>query len=60
MLRLEMLPAHHGDALLVEYGTGPRHRILIDGRTPESLDAVDARWQRSATSSISSCSSSHT
>jgi beta-lactamase superfamily II metal-dependent hydrolase len=32
MLRLEMLPARHGDALWIEYGdpAGP-HRILIDG-----------------------------
>jgi hypothetical protein len=32
MLRVEMLPAGHGDALLVEYGSPDNpHRILIDG-----------------------------
>jgi hypothetical protein len=32
MLRVEMLPAGHGDALLVEYGSPDcLHRILIDG-----------------------------
>lgn len=33
MLRLEMLPAEHGDCLLLEYGPGKsrRHRILFDG-----------------------------
>ncbi len=47
MLRLEMLPAHHGDCLLIEYGNArsPK-RILIDGGTPESFDAVDARLAR--------------
>jgi hypothetical protein len=32
MLRLEMLPARHGDALWIEYGDpGHPHRLLIDG-----------------------------
>jgi hypothetical protein len=32
MLTIEMLNAAHGDALLIEYGTGGQtHRILIDG-----------------------------
>lgn len=32
MLRLEMLPAAHGDCLWIEYGSGSTvHRILIDG-----------------------------
>ncbi len=32
MLTLELLPALHGDALLLEYGGGPDlHRVLIDG-----------------------------
>ena len=32
MLRIEMLPAAHGDCLWVEYGSGADiHRILIDG-----------------------------
>lgn len=44
MFRIEMLPAHHGDAILIEYGdeSAPR-RVLIDGGTPESYEAVDAR-----------------
>lgn len=45
MLRIEMLPAHHGDALLIEYGSTPR-RILIDGGTPHSFDAVARRLAR--------------
>ena len=41
MLSLEVLPAHHGDALLVQYSRGDHvYRILIDGGTPESFDAV--------------------
>ena len=32
MLRIEMLPAAHGDCLWIEYGSGTNvHRILIDG-----------------------------
>lgn len=32
MLRIEMLPAAHGDCLWLEYGTGEEvHRILVDG-----------------------------
>lgn len=32
MLRLQMLPAAYGDALLLEWGTAPKlHRMLIDG-----------------------------
>lgn len=32
MLRIEMLPAAHGDCLWIEYGSGTTvHRILIDG-----------------------------
>lgn len=44
MLRIEMLPARHGDALLIEYGAkrSPR-RVLIDGGTPGSLAALEAR-----------------
>jgi hypothetical protein len=39
MLRIEMLPAGHGDALLVEYGQpGAEHRILIDGGPYYSYD----------------------
>jgi len=42
-----MLPARHGDSLLIEYGDKkhPR-RVLIDGGTPESFDAVDKRLGR--------------
>jgi beta-lactamase superfamily II metal-dependent hydrolase len=44
MLRIEMLPAHHGDALLIEYGTAKKpFRVLIDGGTRRSLDAVKRR-----------------
>lgn len=44
MLRIEMLPACHGDSLLVEYGaTGPEHRVLIDGGTRSAAPAVAAR-----------------
>ncbi len=43
-LQLELLPAHHGDCLLIEYGpAGAVRRILIDGGTPESFAAVDGR-----------------
>ncbi len=45
MLRLEMLPAQHGDALLLEYG--PRetvtHRCLIDGGPDNAYRAVRER-----------------
>jgi len=30
-LSLQALPAHHGDALWLEYGAKGRHRVLIDG-----------------------------
>ena len=44
MLAIEMLPGGHGDALVVEYGTGAdTHRILIDGGTARSWDAVRER-----------------
>jgi beta-lactamase superfamily II metal-dependent hydrolase len=47
MLRIEMLPAHHGDGVLVEYGAEDApHRILIDGGTASSADAVLARLRR--------------
>jgi hypothetical protein len=33
--RVHLLPAHHGDCLLLEYGDAARpHRVLIDGGTP--------------------------
>src|SRR5689334_19196021 len=44
MLAIEMLPGGHGDALVVEYGTSAdTHRILIDGGTARSWDAVRER-----------------
>lgn len=44
MLRIEMLPAHHRDALLIEYGARARpFRVLIDGGTPRSFPAIKAR-----------------
>ncbi|MGQ0801464.1 MAG: ComEC/Rec2 family competence protein [Pseudomarimonas sp.] len=44
MLAVEMLPAGHGDALVVEYGSGSRmHRLLIDAGTVHSYDDVRAR-----------------
>ena len=44
MLRIEMLPAHHGDCILVEYGdVAAPYRVLIDGGTESSADAVAAR-----------------
>ena len=47
MFAIEMLPAEQGDALFIEYGAGPaRHRVLIDGGTPSSVDAVVARVER--------------
>ena len=47
MFAIEMLPAEQGDALLIEYGTGPTvNRILVDGGTPPTVDAVEARIER--------------
>lgn len=45
MLRLEMLPAEHGDALLLEYGTGAgvTHRTLIDGGPENAYAGVRER-----------------
>jgi beta-lactamase superfamily II metal-dependent hydrolase len=44
MFAIEMLPAHQGDALWIEYGsqTKPR-RILIDGGTPPTVEVVRER-----------------
>ncbi|MEQ1727360.1 MAG: hypothetical protein ABL982_03185 [Vicinamibacterales bacterium] len=41
--RIEMLPALHGDALLVEYGNARTRRILIDGGPLGAFPAVKAR-----------------
>jgi beta-lactamase superfamily II metal-dependent hydrolase len=44
MLAIEMLPAGHGDALVVEYGTGRDvHRLLVDAGTIHSWEQVRAR-----------------
>lgn len=44
MLAIEMLPAGHGDALVVEYGTrAATHRVLVDAGTFLTWDAVRAR-----------------
>lgn len=44
MLRIEMLPARHGDSILIEYGgRSPAHRVLIDGGTGSSAPAIAAR-----------------
>jgi hypothetical protein len=44
VLRIEMLPAGHGDALLLEYGNpDDPHRILVDGGPATSYEQVSAR-----------------
>ena len=44
MLRLEMLPAAHGDCLWIEYGNGSEvHRILIDGGPAHAYPALRER-----------------
>lgn len=44
MLAVEMLPGGHGDALIVEYGSGSAvHRLLIDCGTMYSYEDVRAR-----------------
>lgn len=44
MLQIEMLPAAHGDAIWVEYGsTTAPHRILIDGGPVNAYAAVHQR-----------------
>ena len=49
MLAIEMLPAGHGDALVIEYGQGTsRHRLLIDAGTHHSWKEVGGSWDRSA------------
>jgi hypothetical protein len=45
MFSIEMLPAAHGDCLLIEYGTlQDRHRVLVDGGTPETFDVLQSRF----------------
>ncbi len=45
MIRLEMMPAAHGDALLLEYGPGdqPTHRTLIDAGPPHTYGVIRTR-----------------
>src|SRR5258708_5859327 len=44
MYTIEMLPASLGDCLWVEYGKRERpHRILIDGGTVGTIDAIRAK-----------------
>jgi len=44
MLTLEMMPAHHGDSILIEYGDEAQpYRVLIDGGTRSSADAIVQR-----------------
>jgi hypothetical protein len=44
MLSVEMLPAGHGDALIVTYGTeNQHHQILVDAGTRFSIDAIRTR-----------------
>ncbi len=41
MLTIEMLPAHHGDSILIEYGDqADPNRVLIDGGTASSAEAI--------------------
>ena len=45
MLRIELLPAGYGDAILVSYGSGdtPQHHILIDAGQAKTSDTVIER-----------------
>jgi hypothetical protein len=43
MFDIEMLPADHGDCLIIRYGTAARpHRILIDGGTPSTFKRLQS------------------
>lgn len=45
--RIEMLPAQHGDALWIEYGTARRtHRLLIDGGTIQTYPYLIQRLEQ--------------
>ncbi len=47
MFAIEMLPAEQGDALWIEYGSGPKlHRLLVDGGTPATADAIVSRVEK--------------
>jgi hypothetical protein len=42
--RIEMLPAHQGDCLWIEYGDPEQpHRVLVDGGTPETYGEIKSR-----------------
>jgi len=43
IFRIEMLPAAHGDALLVEYGVGETRRMMIDGGPLRAYDDIARR-----------------
>lgn len=48
MFNIHMLPADHGDCLLIEYGNlKQKHKVLIDGGTPHSFKA----WSKLITDS---------
>lgn len=44
--RIEMMPAKHGDALLVEYGTRQTRRLVIDGGPLSAYPLIEARLDR--------------
>ncbi|NNC16698.1 MBL fold metallo-hydrolase [Corallococcus exiguus] len=45
--RVHLLPAHHGDCILLEYGLATRpHRVLIDGGTPGTWKHLEPVLQR--------------
>lgn len=47
MFTVEMLPAGHGDALVIEYGTkNDQHQLLIDAGTYHAWDGVQAELMR--------------
>ncbi len=46
-LRIEMLPARHGDCLWIEYGEGSQsNRILIDGGPADTFPRLEQRIQQ--------------
>lgn len=47
MFAIDMLPADQGDALWIEYGPRSKpHRILVDGGTPATVDAIVSRVEK--------------
>ena len=54
MFKIQMLPADHGDCLLIEYGDKQNtYRVLIDGGTPHSFKAWSELIKESAKDKIS-------